>query len=67
MTVSPSIGNADCAPARDLMTLRRPAMQPGVGLRPIRLGGSSGGGLGAPGHSLARGTQAGAVGRGAGE
>ena len=46
-----SIGNADCALARDLMTPRRPAMWPGVGLRPIRLGGSSapGGVSGCPG------------------
>jgi hypothetical protein len=48
MTVSPSIGNADCAPVRDVMTPRAPAMRAGVGLRPIRLRGSSGGG-GCPG------------------
>ena len=42
-------------------------MQPGVGLRPIRLGDSSRGGVGVPGRSPARGTQAWGVGRGAGE
>jgi hypothetical protein len=41
-------------------------MSPGVGLRPIRLG-QLRGGLGVPDHSPARVTQAGAVGRGAGE
>jgi len=61
------IGNADYAPARDLTTPRRTAMQLGVVLRLTRLGGSSRGGLGVPGRSQARGAQAGAVGRGAGE
>jgi hypothetical protein len=49
MTVSPSIGNADCASVRDLMTPRASAMRAGVGLRPIRLRGSSRGGTGCPG------------------
>lgn len=49
LTAPPSIGNADCLPVGHLMAPRCTAMQPGVGLRSIRLGGQLPGGLGCPG------------------
>ena len=68
MTALPLIRNAFCAPVKNVKTPRRPALQAGVGRRPIRLGHLCGvGGLGALGRLLARGTQTLPVGLGTGE